>query len=48
VPPVLCDYCESSNHNVHNYPYREYFDAMGVSFGKTMNELFDKIIENMK
>ena len=27
VHPVLSDYCESSNHDAHNWPYRAYVNA---------------------
>ena len=34
VSPILCDYCESSNHNVHNCPYHDYVDATYVTLEK--------------
>ena len=27
MPPILCDYCESFDHDVHNCPYRDYFNV---------------------
>ena len=48
IPPILCDYCESSNHTICNYPYRDYVDAACVNIEKTLNELTDKMIETMK
>ena len=48
VPPVLCNYCESSNHDACNCPYRAYVDAKCASVEKTINDMTDKMIENMK
>jgi len=48
VPPILCDYCKSSYHNVHDCPYHDYVDATCVSLGKIINKLTDKMIETMK
>ena len=48
MSPVLCDYCESSNHDACNCPYRDYVDAPRASVEKKINELTDKMIENMK
>ena len=48
VPPVLCDYCESSNHNACNYPYRAYIDAKCASVKKTINALTNRMLETMK
>ena len=48
MSPVLCEYCNSSNHNACTCPYRAYVDATCASFAKTINELIDKMIENMK
>ena len=46
--PVLCDYCESSNHDACNCLYRDYVDATCASVGKTINYMTDKMTENMK
>ena len=46
--PILCDYCESSDHNVHNCPFHDYVDARCVSLEKTINKLRDKMIKVMK
>jgi len=43
MSPVLCDYCESFNHNTYNYPYHDYRDATCVSLEKTTNEMTDKM-----
>jgi len=48
VPPVLCDYCESSNHDACNSPYHAYVDAKCASIGKTINELTEGMLETMK
>jgi len=48
VSPVLCNYCDSSDHDTCNCPYRAYVDATCVSVEKEINELTDKMIENMK
>jgi len=45
---VLCDYCESSDHDVLTCPFRAYIDATCASVEKKINELTDKMIENMK
>ena len=47
VPPVLCDYCESFEHDVHDCPYTDYVDATSASLRKTINELTNKMIETM-
>ena len=48
VSSILCDYCKSSDHNVHNCPYYDYVDARCVSLEKTINKLTDTMIEAMK
>jgi len=48
VSPILCDYYESSDHNVHNCPFRDYVDATCVRLEKTINKLTDKMIKTMK
>lgn len=45
VAPVLCDYCESSDHDVHNCPYRDYIDASCASVEKKINDMTDKLVE---
>ena len=46
--PVLCDYCESSDHDAHTCPYRAYVDATFACFEKKINKMTDKMIETMK
>jgi len=48
MSPVLCDYCESSDHDVLTCPFCPYIDAICASVEKKMNELTDKMIENLK
>jgi len=48
VPLVLCDYCESSDHDVHACPYHAYVDATCASVEKKINELTGKMIEIME
>ena len=48
MSPVLCDYCESSNHDILTCPYHAYVDATCASVEKKINELTDKMIENIK
>jgi len=48
VSPILCDYCQSFDHNAHDCPYHDYVDATCVSLEKTINKLIDKIMETMK
>jgi len=48
VPPVLCEYCESSGHDACNCPYHEYVDATCASVEKTINEMTNQMIETMK
>ena len=48
VSAILCDYFESSNHDVHNCSYRDYADATCANLGKTIYELIGKMIETMK
>ena len=45
---MLCDYCESSDHDVHTCPYCAYVDVTCASVEKKINELIDKMAENMK
>ena len=47
MPPVLCDYCESSDHAAYTYPYRD-FDAQCASMEKRLVDLTNKILEIMK
>jgi len=35
--PGLYDYCKSSNHDIHNCPYRDYINAICASLGKRTN-----------
>jgi len=46
--PILCDYCESSNHDADSCPYRNYIGATCASLGKKINKLTDKMTETMK
>ena len=48
MSPVLDDSCESSNHDVLTCPCRTYIDGTCASVKKKINELTDKMIENMK
>ena len=48
VSPVLCEYYDSHDHDTCNCPYRAYADATFASVEKKINELTDKMIENMK
>ena len=48
MSPILCDYCNSSDHNVHNCRYHDYVNATCMSLGKTIDKLTDEIIETMK
>ena len=48
MPPILCDYCESSGHDAHTCPYRAYVYATCAGFEKKINELIDQMIETMK
>jgi len=48
VSPIFCDYCKSSNHASCNCPYHAYVDATCASVEKKINELTDKMVENMK
>jgi len=48
MPPVLCEYCDSFDHDVHTCPYRVYVDATCTSVEKNINDMIDKMIENMK
>ena len=48
VPLVLCDYCESPDHDTYTCPYREYIDATCASFEKKINIMTDQMIETMK
>ena len=36
VPPILFDYCGSSDHDVYNCPYHDYVDATCASLTKTI------------
>jgi len=48
VSPALCEYCESSDHDAHACPYLDYVDAICARIEKKINEMTDKMIENMK
>jgi len=48
MSPMLCDYYESSYHDVLTCPFHAYVDATYASVEKQINELTDKMIENMK
>ena len=48
VSPIYCEYCDSSDHDTCNCPYRAYLDAKCASVEKKINKLADKMIENMK
>ena len=48
MPPVLCDYCASFDHDVHSCPYRAYVNATCASVEKKINQLTDKMVEIMK
>jgi len=48
VSPVLCNYYESSNRDACNCPYHNYVDATCASVEKRINDMTDKMIENMK
>jgi len=45
---VLRYYCKSSDHDVYNFPYRDYIDATCTSLGKTINELINKMVGTMR
>ena len=48
MPPVLCDYCESPDHDASACPYRDYIDGTCASFEKKINDMTEKMIETMK
>ena len=48
MPPVLRDYCESSDHATRNCPYCAYVDATCACIENTVNDMTDRIIETMK
>jgi len=48
VPPVLCDCCESPDHDAYTCPFRVCVDATCVSFQKKINDMTDQMIEIMK
>ena len=48
MPHVLCDYCESPDHDAYTCPYREYIDVTCASFEKKINDMTDHMIETMK
>ena len=48
MPPFLCNYYESSDHDVHTCLYRDYVDAIYARVKKAINDMTDKMIENMK
>ena len=47
VPLLLCDYCESSYHNICDCPYHDYVDVTCTSVEKTINDMTDKMVETM-
>ena len=48
APHILCDYVESSDHDVHNCPYHDYVDAICANVEKKLTEMTNKIVETMK
>ena len=48
VPHVLCDYCESSDQDSCNCPYRAYVDIECVSVEKMIKNMTDRMVETMK
>jgi len=48
MAPILCEYSESFDHDVHTYPYRNYVHATCASVENKLNELIDKTVETMK
>jgi len=48
VRPVLCDYCEFSDHDGCNCSYRAYVDAECISVEKMIKDMTDKKVETMK
>jgi len=48
MSPVLCNSCESSDHDVLTCPFHAYVDVSCANVEKKINELTDKIIENLK
>ena len=48
VPPILCDYCESPNHDAHTCPFRAYADATYASFEKKINDMTNQMIKTTK
>ena len=45
---MLCDYCESPDHNAYICPYREYVDVTCASFEKKINDMTEQMMETMK
>jgi len=48
MPPVLCDYCESPDHDAYTCPYRDYIDVTCASFEKKINDMTEQMMETMK
>ena len=48
MAPVLCDYCESPDHDAYTCLYRDYLDATCASFEKKINYMTDQMIDTMK
>jgi len=48
VSPILCDYCESLDHDAYICPFCAYVDATCASFEKKITDMTDQIIETMK
>jgi len=48
MPPVLCNFCESSDHDAHTCPFHAYVDTTCTSFEKKINEMTDQMGRTMK
>ena len=48
VSSVLYEYCEFSDHDACNCPYRTYVDAKCASVEQKINELTSTMIETIK
>jgi len=48
VPHMLCDYCESSGHDVHTCSYHDYIDGTCASVEKRINEMTNQMVETIK
>jgi len=47
MPPILCDYCESTNHDAHTCPHHAYVDATCASLEKKINEMTDQLLHGL-